>query len=76
MQCSDWLWPAIWMLPTDNLYGSWPMSGKQPSLYLQRATLLMFPGEIDIMEARGNGPAYPYQCVSLSAALPGTDGWL
>ncbi|KAF8996472.1 concanavalin A-like lectin/glucanase [Hymenopellis radicata] len=40
----DWMWPAIWMLPVDNTYGSWPMSG-----------------EIDIMEARGNGPSYPKQ---------------
>lgn len=40
----DWLWPAIWMLPVDNKYGSWPMSG-----------------EIDIMEARGNGIRYPKQ---------------
>ena len=37
----DWLWPAIWLLPRDNQYGSWPASG-----------------EIDIMEARGNGPSY------------------
>ena len=22
------LWPAIWMLPTDNHYGDWPMSGE------------------------------------------------
>ncbi|PPQ99378.1 hypothetical protein CVT24_009208 [Panaeolus cyanescens] len=40
----DWLWPAIWMLPVDNTYGPWPISG-----------------EIDIMEARGNGPSYPKQ---------------
>ena len=40
----DWIWPAIWMLPTDYVYGPWPMSG-----------------EIDIMEARGNSPSYPYQ---------------
>ncbi|KAG6890189.1 hypothetical protein C0995_010894 [Termitomyces sp. Mi166 len=40
----DWLWPAIWMLPVDNKYGTWPLSG-----------------EIDIMEARGNGPSYPKQ---------------
>jgi beta-glucanase (GH16 family) len=25
---SDWLWPAIWMLPTDDQYGSWPKSGE------------------------------------------------
>jgi beta-glucanase (GH16 family) len=24
---SDWLWPAIWMLPVDSAYGPWPMSG-------------------------------------------------
>lgn len=24
---SDWLWPAIWMLPVDNAYGIWPKSG-------------------------------------------------
>ncbi|KIK65210.1 glycoside hydrolase family 16 protein [Collybiopsis luxurians FD-317 M1] len=40
----DWMWPAIWMLPVDNAYGAWPLSG-----------------EIDIMEARGNGPSYPRQ---------------
>jgi len=37
----DWIWPAIWMLPVENTYGPWPLSG-----------------EIDIMEARGNGPRY------------------
>ena len=41
---SDWLWPAIWMLPENNTYGPWPASG-----------------EIDILEARGNGPTYPAQ---------------
>jgi len=24
----DWLWPAIWLLPTDNQYGGWPASGE------------------------------------------------
>lgn len=24
----DWLWPAIWMLPVNNTYGNWPMSGE------------------------------------------------
>ncbi|KAG6896310.1 hypothetical protein C0992_009138 [Termitomyces sp. T32_za158] len=40
----DWLWPAIWMMPENNTYGAWPLSG-----------------EMDIMEARGNSPAYPAQ---------------
>lgn len=24
----DWLWPAIWMMPEDSVYGSWPRSGE------------------------------------------------
>jgi len=24
----DWLWPALWMLPRSNSYGSWPSSGE------------------------------------------------
>ena len=24
----NWLWPAIWMMPTRNEYGSWPASGE------------------------------------------------
>jgi beta-glucanase (GH16 family) len=24
----DWIWPAIWMLPTYNSYGTWPKSGE------------------------------------------------
>jgi hypothetical protein len=24
----DWIWPALWMLPKDNVYGEWPMSGE------------------------------------------------
>jgi len=28
MPSGDWLWPAIWMLPVQNTYGPWPMSGE------------------------------------------------
>lgn len=28
MPRGDWLWPAIWMLPANNTYGPWPMSGE------------------------------------------------
>ena len=24
----DWLWPALWLLPTNNAYGTWPASGE------------------------------------------------
>ncbi|KAJ9094261.1 hypothetical protein QFC21_006087 [Naganishia friedmannii] len=28
MPTGDWLWPAIWMLPKDEVYGQWPRSGE------------------------------------------------
>ncbi|KAL2210724.1 concanavalin A-like lectin/glucanase [Sarocladium strictum] len=28
MPKGDWLWPAIWMMPQDNVYGEWPKSGE------------------------------------------------
>lgn len=28
MPKGDWIWPAIWLLPTDNAYGDWPASGE------------------------------------------------
>lgn len=24
----DWMWPAIWMLPENDVYGAWPRSGE------------------------------------------------
>lgn len=28
MPTGDWIWPAIWMMPKDSVYGSWPQSGE------------------------------------------------
>ncbi|OQO07975.1 hypothetical protein B0A48_06768 [Cryoendolithus antarcticus] len=28
MPKGDWLWPAIWMMPEDDIYGPWPQSGE------------------------------------------------
>lgn len=28
MPTGDWLWPAIWFLPKNNAYGTWPASGE------------------------------------------------
>ena len=28
MPAGDYLWPAFWMLPTDNVYGTWAASGE------------------------------------------------
>lgn len=24
----DWIWPAIWLMPKDSVYGTWPTSGE------------------------------------------------
>lgn len=28
MPTGDWLWPAIWFLPSKQVYGGWPRSGE------------------------------------------------
>jgi beta-glucanase (GH16 family) len=28
LPAGDWLWPAIWMMPLDSVYGQWPRSGE------------------------------------------------
>lgn len=28
MPLGDWMWPAIWMMPEDSVYGVWPRSGE------------------------------------------------
>ncbi|CAD7089079.1 unnamed protein product [Hermetia illucens] len=28
LPAGDWLWPALWMLPSENVYGGWPRSGE------------------------------------------------
>lgn len=28
LPAGDWLWPAIWMLPVNDTYGGWPLSGE------------------------------------------------
>lgn len=28
LPAGDWLWPAIWMLPVNETYGAWPLSGE------------------------------------------------
>ena len=28
LPAGDWLWPAIWMMPVNETYGTWPLSGE------------------------------------------------
>jgi hypothetical protein len=62
------LWPAMWMLPVDSVYGAWPLSGDYPSFpppleYIPNAHSRRVTGEIDIVESRGNGLRYTAQYV-------------
>ena len=53
------------MLPTKNVYGPWPLSGNKQSFYFSRqSTHFQSPGEIDIVESRGNGIEYTAQYAS------------
>lgn len=39
----DWLWPAIWMLPTQNQFGTWPASG-EIDIFESRGNDASYPG--------------------------------
>ena len=63
---------AIWMLLENNTYSPWPLGGEcEPGLGYPGLTEISISGEIDIMESRGNGPAYPAQYAQC-AELPFT----
>lgn len=42
----DWLWPAIWLLPTYNSYGNWPASG-EIDIMESRGNTNGYPGGIN-----------------------------
>lgn len=44
MPKGDWLWPAIWMMPQDSVYGGWPMSG-EIDIMESRGNSLGYPGK-------------------------------
>lgn len=39
----DWMWPAIWLLPEDNVYGIWPASG-EIDIIESRGNKIGYPG--------------------------------
>lgn len=39
----DWLWPAIWMMPRDSVYGEWPKSG-EIDIMESRGNSVDYPG--------------------------------
>jgi Glycosyl hydrolases family 16 len=52
------------MLPVDNKYGVWPLSGAFSLVTVIEEKANEKIGEIDLLEARGNGPEYPAQGVN------------
>ncbi|MDG5765983.1 family 16 glycosylhydrolase [Balneolales bacterium ANBcel1] len=49
------LWPAIWMLPTDNVYGGWPRSGEIDILEIVGHEPHIAHGTIHYGESAGAG---------------------
>jgi beta-glucanase (GH16 family) len=47
MPAGDWLWPAIWLLPTRNVYGGWPRSG-EIDLLEARGNRKLFLGKTNV----------------------------
>ncbi|KUI55551.1 Beta-1,3-glucan-binding protein [Cytospora mali] len=43
----DWIWPAIWMMPTDSVYGEWPKSG-EIDIMESRGNPVSYPGGRDV----------------------------
>ncbi|CAN8097111.1 unnamed protein product [Discula destructiva] len=43
----DWLWPAIWMMPKDSVYGDWPKSG-EIDIMESRGNSVDYPGGRDV----------------------------
>lgn len=47
MPAGDWLWPAIWLLPTKYVYGVWPRSG-EIDLVESRGNRKLFSGNTNV----------------------------
>jgi len=63
MPTGDWLWPAIWMLPRYNAYGTWPGSGEIDIVEARGNSRLMLNGDnIGVEQASSTlhwGPYWP-----------------
>ncbi|XP_053672077.1 uncharacterized protein LOC128722392 [Anopheles nili] len=77
----DWLWPAIWLLPKRNVYGSWPVSGEM-DLMESRGNEALVQDGVQIGTAQvgqtlhfGPSPSYNgYPTATLTKnALPGQE---
>lgn len=47
MPAGDWLWPALWMIPSKGVYGPWPKSGEIDILE-SRGNRQLLQGSVDV----------------------------
>lgn len=47
LPAGDWLWPAIWLLPSRSVYGTWPASG-EIDLMESRGNRRLFAGNTNV----------------------------
>lgn len=47
MPTGDWLWPALWMMPKRNVYGTWPSSG-EIDIAESRGNTQLFEGDTNV----------------------------
>lgn len=66
MPTGQGIWPAIWMLPTDNVYGGWPNSGEIDIMELVGHEPNVVHGTLH--HTRSNSPAHDF--VGSSYTLP------
>jgi len=64
MPTGDWLWPAIWLLPRHNQYGTWPASGEIDLVEARGNAKLMMDGvNIGVEQVASTmhwGPYFPH----------------
>ncbi|KAL7047360.1 hypothetical protein ACKWTF_002880 [Chironomus riparius] len=52
MPAGDWLWPALWLMPQNNVYGGWPRSG-EIDLMEMRGNRNLFSGSTNVGVEQG-----------------------
>jgi len=67
MPTGRWLWPAVWLLPEDEAYGAWPLSGEIDVAETRTTS----PGEFATSSTLHFGPAPGYNAWALHHAEVG-----
>lgn len=80
MPVGDWLWPAIWMLPEDWVYGGWPRSGEIDIIEaIGNRDLVTTSGEKIGIQKMGStmhwGPGWDENRFWLTSLPKHDDGW-